>query len=70
LPDDGLSLKPKYVVSNKTSTNSVVVYVLCFFFTAHVSQRDVKDKDISTENVDERDLLFKLRWIDNIKVYL
>jgi len=60
LPDDGFSLKPKHVVSNKTGTNSVVFYGLCFSFTVHISQRDVNDKDISSVNVEEWDLFVYL----------
>jgi len=54
LPDDGFSPKPKQaIVSSKIGTKSVLVYGLCFSFTVCVSQRNVKEKDIFSENVEE-----------------
>jgi hypothetical protein len=39
---------------------------LCFSFTVHMSQRDVNDKDISSENVEEGDLFVYLSLGDLI----
>ena len=45
MPDDGFSLKPKHVASNKTNIHSVVVDGLYCPCAVYISQLDVTDKE-------------------------